>query len=216
MNDAGAFVGGAGLQAAIPNSCFRVLQSCLDVSTELFASPLNHFCGTYFSAFPDTDRYFGSRGNFFSHTKILEGSYECNPPFVEEIMLPLVLRVISWMEEADAKGKRLTVAFILPRMARCRSTGFLIAVVAAAGWEGCESMRLLQGSRFRSCGAEFKSNAHYYMQGLHYRRMAANIYHRADFPTAVIVLQTLPAYKSFPANAGFMEQFEAAFSHPIL
>ena len=58
----------------------EVLSVHFGASAECFASPLNHHYAHYFSAFPDTDRWFGSRGSFFENFP-KEGSFECNPPF---------------------------------------------------------------------------------------------------------------------------------------
>ena len=69
-----------GVQGAIPPAVAEALSDNFGASHECFASPLNHHYQDYFSAFPDTDRWFGSHGSFFESYPI-EGSFECNPPF---------------------------------------------------------------------------------------------------------------------------------------
>ncbi|XP_070797999.1 mRNA (2'-O-methyladenosine-N(6)-)-methyltransferase isoform X1 [Pituophis catenifer annectens] len=54
---------GTGLQGALPVHVFEALYKLFGVSFECFASPLNCYFKQYCSAFPDTDGYFGSRGN---------------------------------------------------------------------------------------------------------------------------------------------------------
>ena len=94
-------------QAAIPTGVFKVMEQEFQVSHECFASPFNHTLPSFGSAFYDTDRFFGSRGSFFSavnpsvegaaasgaaqpgshiHQLMQGGSFQANPPFVEESM----------------------------------------------------------------------------------------------------------------------------------
>ena len=56
------------------------LRRMLGVTHECFASPLNRYFANYCSAFPDTDRFFGSHGPFQQFWPN-EGSFEANPPF---------------------------------------------------------------------------------------------------------------------------------------
>ena len=57
---------GHGFQAALNEHSFRVLLNHFGVKFECFASPLNSTCNTFSSAFPQSDTFFGSIGNFFS------------------------------------------------------------------------------------------------------------------------------------------------------
>ena len=63
---------------------FAALNREAGAEAECFASPLNAYFANFCSAFVDTDRWFGSRGSFFDFAP-REGSYECNPPFVDEV-----------------------------------------------------------------------------------------------------------------------------------
>ena len=87
-----------GYHAAIPIKVFDVLQKELKVTHEIFASPFNRILDNYTSAYPDIDGYFGSKGNFFEvFPKLFEhgGSFEANPPFLEEHMATFALIVID-------------------------------------------------------------------------------------------------------------------------
>ena len=86
-----------GYQAMLPEQVFNSLRGGLRVKHEVFASPLNSNLDRYTSAYPDTDYYFGSSGNFFkSFTTLFKngGSFELNPPFLEEHMLLMTLIVL--------------------------------------------------------------------------------------------------------------------------
>ncbi|XP_048464059.1 mRNA (2'-O-methyladenosine-N(6)-)-methyltransferase isoform X4 [Rhincodon typus] len=56
---------GTGFQGALPVPVFEALNKQFGVTFECFASPLNCYFRQYCSAFPDTDGYFGSRGNYW-------------------------------------------------------------------------------------------------------------------------------------------------------
>ena len=58
----------------------RTPPSSVEVTTELFASPLNHTLGRFCSIWKDVDRYFGSLGSAFDLFPPT-GSFEVNPPF---------------------------------------------------------------------------------------------------------------------------------------
>eukprot|EP00435_Cladocopium_sp_Y103_P044178 s354_g12.t1 len=76
---------GGNMHAAAPESVFAWLRDHMGVSCELFASPLNCYFAQYYSAFPDVDAFFGSRGSFFDVADLPEGSYEVGPPYTEEV-----------------------------------------------------------------------------------------------------------------------------------
>lgn len=69
-----------GMQGAIPPAAAEALSEHFGACHECFASPLNHHYASFYSAFPDTDRWFGSRGSFFESFP-RQGSFQCNPPF---------------------------------------------------------------------------------------------------------------------------------------
>ncbi|PAA53478.1 hypothetical protein BOX15_Mlig032164g2 [Macrostomum lignano] len=86
-------------QAALPIPVFEAISRLFGVTFELFASPLNCYFKQYCSAFPDTDCYFGSRGPVLDFYP-LEGSFEANPPFSEELMVAMVNHMENLLKEA--------------------------------------------------------------------------------------------------------------------
>ena len=72
---------------------------------ECFASPLNCYYPSFCSLFPDTDRFFGSYGSFFSF-RPKHGSFEANPPFVPEVMLAAVRHAEALLTASEAKARR--------------------------------------------------------------------------------------------------------------
>jgi len=100
-----ATLDGEGYQGTMNKSLMHKLQSCVSTHTECFASPLNVDANTpsFYSAFPVVDRPFGSKGSFFAqdlHT-FPSGSYEVNPPFIEELMYAMVLNVTCAIRNSD-------------------------------------------------------------------------------------------------------------------
>jgi hypothetical protein len=57
-------ISGAGYQAALPEDGFNALRDHWGVEHECYASPLNHCLDSFGSAFIDTDRFFGSKGQY--------------------------------------------------------------------------------------------------------------------------------------------------------
>jgi phosphorylated CTD-interacting factor 1 len=54
-----------GYQMAFPDAGFQWLRDRMGVTMECFASPLNCWNQRFCSVARDTDRFFGSQGNFF-------------------------------------------------------------------------------------------------------------------------------------------------------
>jgi len=86
-------VGGEIYQGTISSILLETLRRILQIKGECFASPLNTQSEWYCSAF-DIDKVFGSKGSFFkihetSNISSVGGSFEANPPFIEEIMLAM-------------------------------------------------------------------------------------------------------------------------------
>lgn len=93
---------------------------------ELFASPLNASTQLYCSAHPDVDPLFGSCGDFFQFTP-WRGSFEANPPFVEELLVAMVRRI---------------------ELSLCRSPEPLSFAVIVPKWDDAEGVKLLKSSQF--------------------------------------------------------------------
>lgn len=98
-----------GYQGAIPY--FQQLIDDYSIDTECFASPLNCTLNKYYSAYPDTDKYFGSLGSFFKDFYPSTGYFEANPPFIIDV----IDRMIEQFELVlDATDEPLLFAIFLP------------------------------------------------------------------------------------------------------
>ncbi|ORC90328.1 putative phosphorylated CTD-interacting factor 1-like [Trypanosoma theileri] len=118
----------SGWHAGVPSSVFDVLVSTFHVRAECFASPLNSTLPQYFSAFPDTDSFFGCCGNFFNSDEVLQLgesnpnektenkgilSLEANPPFDHEVIAAGLRRALEYLEKIPPTIP-LSFVFILP------------------------------------------------------------------------------------------------------
>jgi hypothetical protein len=108
---------GHGHHSAVHPRVLALLERRMGVDMEAFASPLNarlpHFC----SMFPDTDAPFGSMGNFFRF-RAAQGSFEVNPPFVEEVMDRARVHAETLV---TASALPLSFVFILPHWKDAKS-----------------------------------------------------------------------------------------------
>jgi phosphorylated CTD-interacting factor 1 len=95
-------IGGPTYQCSVTSMVFCTLETAFGSVKECFASPFNHNSTVYWSAFPDTDCFFGSHGDFFGalDSKLVQegGVFYANPPFVEEYMERLRERVQTMLE----------------------------------------------------------------------------------------------------------------------
>ena len=74
------------------------------VTKECMASPLNSNADVFWSAFTDTDCFFGSKGNFFdaSDEELLQGgSFMANGPLLEETLEVLQERILYILEKTS-------------------------------------------------------------------------------------------------------------------
>lgn len=63
----------------------NILRKQFGVTTEIFASPSNHFYERYFSLFA-IDYQFGGLGNCLNNEILPATGFEANPPFIESVM----------------------------------------------------------------------------------------------------------------------------------
>ena len=76
---------------------------------ECFASAFNHYFDKYYSAFPDLEKFFGSRGSFFQANLTREPqdmTYYVNPPFDESLMELAVDRVLELLKTSSVSEAR--------------------------------------------------------------------------------------------------------------
>lgn len=109
-----ATLGGPTYQCSVTKQSFDVMRKEFGVTKECFASPFNRNAALYWSAFADTDGFFGSQGSFYtalSSALVQEGGgFFANPPFVEEHMQLLQEQVAVILELPVA----VTFVVILP------------------------------------------------------------------------------------------------------
>lgn len=158
-----------GFQMALPEEVFDVLQNYWGVNHECFASPLNCYHPRFCSLFKDTDNCFGSRGSFFEFNP-KEGSFEANPPFVEDTMTANIKHIIKLLATSDSP---------------------LSFVVVVPGWddESCESYLLTTKSKFLRRQLTFQKRDHYYKNGMQHRMQGSDMYQPSTCSTFVFFLQ---------------------------
>jgi len=186
---------GAGYQSALPDALFCVLEEELGVTHECFASPFNHFLPSYFSAFPDIDRLFGSSGSFFDQVwQPSSGSFEANPPFVEEVMVVMANKINGWLSASDDP---------------------LSFVVVVPGWIGGESFTTLSESTHRRCCLSFDKGCHVYKEGFQYRLDRQHTI--PEFLSFIFVLQNEAGAHKWPVgNDALHARIRTAFAPTAL
>jgi len=184
-------ISGAGYQAALPEESFSLLTRYWGVTHECYASPLNHCLESYGSAFIETDRFFGSKGSFLDQ-RPLEGGFEANPPFLEEVMAPMAMHVLALLERAQAAGTALCFAVVWP------------------GWDDTPAYDLLMSSRFMRQLIVFAKGDHSYKEGLQHR-VTTKRYRRSEARSFVLFMQTDEAVKRWPCTEEKLNQFKQSF-----
>lgn len=183
-------IAGAGYQAAMPETAFDYCADTWSVTTECFASPLNCYMPQFHSAFIDTDRYFGSRGSFFT-LRADEGSYESNPPFLEEVMTPNAMFVLALLHRAEVQDKALMFVVVWP------------------GWDDCAAYELLMKSPFLTEFIDLAASEHRYKEGFQHR--AEFLYRQSVAKSFVFLMQTSAAKKKWPVTADQVQTFRQKF-----
>jgi len=97
-------------QLAVHPATYRKISKCYNTYFELFGSVLNTHNKSYCSIFYDIEKYFGSRGSFFSFIPI-RGSYYMNPPFDDILMKNAAEYVLKAMKKSD---KVITIFIYIP------------------------------------------------------------------------------------------------------
>ena len=174
---------------AFPSSGFRWLNANLGVSAECFASPLNAWNERFCSVAYDTDRFFGSMGNFFCYHGDTEqpwrgGSFEANPPFVESVMEHMARRIELLLDIYHDADLPLSFTVIVP------------------GWDddGCVSYRIMSTSKHARPTSGYKlilpAKEHNYRPGMqqrsHHDEQPSNV------ATFVFFLQNASGAKKWP------------------
>lgn len=180
---------GFGWQAGVSRGVLDCLRKHFAVDLECFSSPLNCYLPKYCSVFPDTDAMFGSLGNFFDYYPS-QGSFECNPPFVAELMI-LMLRHIEHLIE--------------------HATGPISFLVIVPAWEAD-----LHYVAFKNCAHQrglLRVNAadHCYCEGAAYNRK--DVFRPAPFDTALFCIQNEEGASCWPFTAVAEREIRMAFAN---
>lgn len=126
----------------MPLKLEKYLQTEYQVDTELFASPFNKFYPNYYSIYEE-DQDFGSRGNFFTVSS-LEGNFTCNPPYVEDVMNKMAIKLQQLLLTAHKDGREVRFFSMLPK------------------WEDADYYQLLMKSPFLSYKGVLQGKKHFY------------------------------------------------------
>ena len=172
------------LQAAVPYSVMEYLKENFDVYFECFASPINSYFCNYCSAFEDTDKYFGSKGNFFNY-KPDKGSFEVNPPFSEHIMIRMVNHIHYLLSNTT-----LPMSFII----------FL------PNWEDSEALIKLNLSEYNRKDFLVEANKH------SYRGSSREKEFKAVHDTHIYILQNDEGYKKWKPTKNKIEGLIKVFN----
>jgi len=84
-----------------------------NLNFECFASSINNTLKNYCSIYYDLEKYFGSKGNFFS-IELEEGVYSFNPPYQKDIIDAGIRRLLFFLENSKNKNKNLTFIITIP------------------------------------------------------------------------------------------------------
>ena len=182
-----------GHHTALHAAVFDVLQHGLDVEAECFASPLNCHFHEYCSLFPDTDTTFGSRGSFFSFFPA-EGSFECNPPFEEGIVLQCAEHVLLLLSRAEELKTALSFAVITPY------------------WPGRLAWETFASSQYTSHVERIRRSEHSFLDGAQHTKRKR--YRCASSDTTVCFLQSSVGKKRFAVTANLLRSLKVAFMPP--
>ncbi len=191
---------GAGLQSSINGNVFDVLLKHFDCRMECFASPFNSRYSRYCSAYPDTDRPFGSLGSFFNFDfKSIQGGgcFQANPPFASDFILSMCNRMETLLRDyGHENASDVPFMFVV----------FVPAWQDSQGWQALSKASSLVHHLFLSQ----KDDPHYYTEGTQHRRLKGR-YRIASFDTSVFFLQNVAAKKKWPITEEMLCELKGAF-----
>ena len=180
----------AGHHAALHGAVFDVLRDGMGVDVECFASPLNCRWHRFCSPFTDTDAPFGSLGSFFNF-KPQEGSYQCNPPFDEDLVRRTVEHITALIKAADRSSRALSFVIITPH------------------WPGRTSWENLAGSPHVAHVQIVPLREHGFLEGAQHTKQTQ--YRIASCNTSVVFLQSRSGRKRYPITRTFLSALMFAF-----
>ena len=183
----------AGYQMALTEAVFDQLHDLFGVSHECFASPLNAYYPNFCSLYFDTDQFFGSKGSFFNFFPT-EGSFEANPPFVDETMTANVKHITACLE---ASQKPLCFVIIVP------------------GWDDCESYKLTKESKFLRAHITWDKMGHQYKSGIQYKMDDSTRYKDSRVNTFVFIMQNEAGSQKWPVTSAKIKTLQMSKLHAV-
>jgi hypothetical protein len=203
---------GHGFQAACPENVFKILNSSkLNVEYELFASPLNCFYGphSYCSLFAEIDCKFGSLGSFWNFFPSKHGgSYQCNPPFVHNIMELMVDRLHSilvgdlWTPSSSTKQS----------IAASPTPPLSFTIIVPAWLEDTSYIKLLN-SKFLKKHILISVKDHGFCDGAQHQRR--DRYRASPYDTSVFILQNDAGQRKYNIENSLENNIRHAFSSGV-
>ena len=210
---------GHGFQAACPEDVFQVLKtSKLNAEYELFASPLNCFYGpsSYCSLFPEIDCKFGSLGSFWNFVPSLKfgGSYQCNPPFVHNIMELMVERIHKILNnDLSVLQSRSTNNNNTNTQQQQQALPPLSFTVIVPAWLEDTSYIKLMNSTFLTKHILISVKDHGFCDGAQHQRR--DRYRASPYDTSVFILQNDAGQGKYKIENTFENEIRHAFSSGV-
>jgi phosphorylated CTD-interacting factor 1 len=188
-------IGGPTYQCSVPCVVFAALEAEFGAVKECFASPFNHNAEVYWSAFADSDRFFGSQGSFFEaqDSALVQdgGFFYANPPFVEEHMALLRDCVQHVLEQPVP----VTFAVVIPT------------------WTDTACYAWLQGSAYTRIHLVLPAGEHEYVDGRqHVQTTRWRKRSVARFSSSCFVLQNEAAAVARPIDDATRRRVLASFA----
>ena len=180
----------SGWHGSVPGPVLDAMQLHGGVTAECFASPLNATMATYFSAFPDTDSYFGSCGSFFSVVPAT-GSYEANPPFDVTVATLMAQAMVSALSLAKDSPEPLSFFVVMPFSDKNKTLPSTEAVMAAFHTNRDPAATILTEYTIAATHAP-------YVDG--YQQCQPDAYFLTHLDTRLFLLQNKAATNLFPPN----------------
>lgn len=184
---------GYGMQASLPSKVFVELNKTFKVKQEMFASPFNCYFKQYCSAFPDTDAFFGSQGSFFDFEPNENSSFQCNPPFTEEVIERLADRIEYLLENSKYA---LSYLVFIPEWIEPPTAGLV----------------KMEKSKFYRLHFNVANGAHSYVSGSQHVSNEESHLYTAMHNTRVFVLQNEAGFNLFTPTREKIEKLKLAMT----
>eukprot|EP00434_Breviolum_minutum_P041076 symbB.v1.2.036533.t1/scaffold5182.1/size30060/1 len=203
---------GGNMHAAAPESVFAWLRDKMGVRCELFASPLNCFFAEYYSAFPDVDSFFGSRGSFFDVDDLPAGSYEVGPPYTEEVMELMARKLLKHLQSSEDAKTPLSFVVFVPHW------GDECTALSLMGSTDFERFRPGPCKSSQSPYLLARGREHHYISGVQFFHDsgadARRRYYDVPHGTRIYVLQSSEGAKRWPFDEGASMELLEKLSSP--